>query len=106
MNFEFDPFRQTGGHGEAREANRFLRIHRAAGVRQQQIFLAVDEFQNVRERIALAAQIGATQSDGDDLRPARLKRVAHRFRRRKLSRPDHEAGLEFAASDDEWAIRD
>ena len=41
-----------------------------------------------------------------ELSPAGVEHITHRFGRRKFSRPDHEAGLELATSDDEWTIGD
>ena len=94
MDFEFHPFRQTGGGGEARQPDGFLGVHRAAGVGQQQIFFRVNEFQDVRERVVLAAQIGAAQGDGDHFRAAGVERVAHGFGRRKLARAQDQARAE------------
>ena len=64
MDFELHPLRQSGGNGEAREADGFLGVHRAAGVGQQEKFFRVNEFQNVRERIAFAGQIRAAKDAG------------------------------------------
>ena len=81
MDFELYPLRQTGGDGKAREADGFLRVHRAAGVGQEQIFFRINEFEDVRKRIFLAAQIRAAQGDGDHFRAAGGERIAHGFRR-------------------------
>ena len=81
MDFELHPLRQSGGDSEAREADGFLGIHRAAGVGQKQIFFRVNEFQDVRERVFLAAQVRAAQGDGDHFRAAGGERIAHGFRR-------------------------
>jgi len=102
MDFKFHPFRQTGGGGEAREANGFLGIQRTAGVGQQQKFFWINEFQDVGERIALAGQIGAAEGDGDHFRAAGGKSVAHGFRRRKFSGAHDEPRPENPPGDDQW----
>ena len=101
MDFELHPFGQAGGGGEAREADGLLGVHRAAGVGQQQIFFRVNEFQDVGERIALAAQIGAAQGDGDQFRAAGGQRVAHGFRRREFARAQDEARPERPSGNDQ-----
>ncbi len=102
MDFKFHPFRQTGGGSQTRETDGFIGIQRAAGVGQEQIFFGVNEFQNVRERIVFAAQIGTAQGDGDHFRAAGGERVAHGFRRRKFSRAHDQARAELPPGDDQW----
>ena len=69
MDLELDPLGQAGGGGEAGEAHGFLGVHRAAGVGQEQVFLRIDEFEDVGEGIVFAGQVRAAQGDGDDLVP-------------------------------------
>ena len=99
MNLELDPFRQAGARGEAREAHGFLGVRRAAGVRQQQKSFRIDEFEDVRERIAFAGHIRAAQSHGDDFRAAGDQRIAHQFVRREFSRAHQQARGELAIGD-------
>ena len=97
MDFELHPIRQAGGDGEARQADGFLGVHRAAGVGQRQIFLRVNGLQDVRERVLLPAQIGAAEGDGDQFRAAGGERVAHGFRRREFARAKNQARPEGSA---------
>ena len=101
MNFEFHPFGQTRGGGQAREADGFLGVHGAAGVGQEEVTLGVDEFENVREGILLSAQVGAAQGDGDQFRAAGGQGVAHRLGGSEFARPDQQAGAEFTSGDNQ-----
>ena len=102
MDFEFHPFGQPGGGSEAGEAHGFGGIHGPAGVGQQQVFILIDEFQNVGKGIPLAAQVRAAQGDGDDFRAAGRQGLAHGFQGRKFSRAEKQTGTELAAGDDQW----
>ena len=47
MDFELHPLRQACGGGEAGEAHGLLRVHRAAGVGQDEISFRIDEIEDV-----------------------------------------------------------
>jgi hypothetical protein len=93
VDFEFHPLGQAGGGGEAGEAHGFLGVHRAAGVGQEQVFFRVDEFEDVGVGVAGAAEVGAAQGDGDDLRAAGGERVAHGFVGREFPGAEEQAGM-------------
>ena len=101
MDLEFDPFGESGAGGEAGEADGFFGVHRAAGVGQQEIFFGIDEIEDVGERVAGAAEVGAVEGDGDDLRAACFEGVAHEFVRGELAGAEEEARREGAPGDDE-----
>ena len=105
MDFQLHPFGQAGGGGKAGEPDGLFGIHRAAGVGQQQEFFWVNELQNVRERVAPAAQIGAAQGDGDHFRAAGIQRVAHGFGRGKFPRAQDEPRTKFTSGNGQWPIR-
>lgn len=101
MDFEFHPFWQTRGGGEPGEAHGFFRIHRTAGIRQEEEFYRIYEIQDVRVGITAAGKIRAAQGDGDDFRTAGGQRLAHGFIRREFSGAGEKPRADFAAGDDE-----
>ena len=93
---EFHPLRQSSRHRQTRQAHGFFGIHRATGVGQQQVFLRINELQNVGERILIAAEIGAAQGDGHHLGTTGLKGVAHQLGRREFPRAQNQARSKLA----------
>ena len=79
MNLEFDPLGETGGSGEFGQSHGFVGVHRAARVRQYEILLGIDEFQNVGVGIVVAGEIRTSQGDGHNLSAAGCEGIAHRF---------------------------
>ena len=77
MDFEFDPFGQSGGGGEAGEANGFPGVHGAAGVGEDKVFFRVDEVEDVGVGVVLAGEVGAAEGDGDDFGAAGFEALGH-----------------------------
>ena len=77
VDLQFDPHWQTGCGGEPCQAHGLVCVHCAAGVREDEVFLGIDEIENVREGILFSTEIGAAERDCDDLASARIKGVAH-----------------------------
>ncbi len=86
MNLELHPLGQPRRRGQARQAHRFGGIHRAAGIGQEEIFLGIDEIEDIGVGIVLAGEIGAAQGHRDDLRAAGLEALGHRLVGGKLAR--------------------
>ena len=101
VDFEFHPLRQACGGGEAGEADGLFGIHGPAGVREEEVFFRVDEFEDVRVGIALAGEIGAAEGHGDDPGAAGGEGIPHGFIGRKLTGAEEETGVEIAAGDGE-----
>ena len=96
MDLKLHPLRQPGSHRQARQAHRFLGIHRATGIGQQQIFLWINELENIGEGIFFTAEIGAAQGDGHHLGVTGLKGVAHQLGRREFPRAQNQARSKLA----------
>ena len=90
MNLELHPLGEPGGLGEAGKSDGLLGGVGTAGVGEEQVFLRVDELEDVGKGIPLAAQIGPTERHGDDLRSARRKGLAHHLAGGKFSSPQEE----------------
>ncbi len=99
MNFEFNPLRQARRRRQAGQSNRLFGVLGAAGIGQHQVFLGVDEIQDVGERVFFTRQIGAAQGDGDNLSPAGGQRVAHPLRRAEFAGSHQQTRAETSARD-------
>ena len=99
MNLELDPLRQAGARRQPRQPHGFLRVARAAGVRQKKKTFRIDKIENVRKRIVFARNIGAPQRHRHHLGAAGDERVAHQFVRREFPRANESARREFAIGD-------
>ena len=95
-----------GGGGQPCKAHRFLRIHGTACVRQNQVTIRIDEFEDVGEGILAPGKIGAAQRHRHQFRSRGRQRIAHGLRRRKFASPEKESGLEGATGNHEWFRRD
>ena len=104
MNFEFDPRRQTGGHRQTRQPDRFPGVEGATGVGQHQIFFRINKLQNVGERILPAGQVGAAQRHRDQPGAAGGEGVAHRFWGREFARAQDEPRTKSPPRNDQVMI--
>ena len=91
MDFEFDPFGQSGSGGEAGEADGFTSVHGAAGVGEDEIFFLVDEVEDVGVGIVFASEVRAAEGDGDDFGAAGFKTLGHGLIGRELAGADEES---------------
>ena len=71
------------------------------GIWQQQIFLGIDEFENIGERITLSGEIGAAKRHRDDLTSRSVERRRHRLIRGEFPRAQKQPRSEFASGNDE-----
>ena len=104
MDFELDPFGQTGGGSKSGQAEGFFGVHRAAGIGQKEVAIRIDEFEDVGERVFLSGEISATKGDGNDLSAASSEGFAHRFGRGELAGADEESRLELASGNGQRSV--
>ena len=102
VDLELHPLGKSGGLGEARESHRLLGVHGTTGVGEDEVFLRVDELEDVGVGIALATEVGTAQGHGHHLGATGLERIAHGFIGRELAGTDKEAGIKGASGDDQW----
>lgn len=101
VDFELHPFGESGGGGEAGQADGFLSIDRSTGVGEDQELLGIDKFENVGVGVVAAGEIRAAKGNGDDLAASGGQRIAHGIIGWKFSSANQESGGKFAAGDDE-----
>lgn len=99
VDLEFDPLREAGGVGEFRESDGFFGVHCAAGVCEEEVFLGIDEVEDVGEGVMFCIEVCAAQCDCDDFRFGGEQCCAHGFVGREFSGAEEEAGVEGTISD-------
>ena len=92
MDLQLHPARQPRRRRQPRQPDGLLRVHRAAGIWEQQVFRRVDEIQDIRGGIVFAREIRPAQRHGHDFRAAGLQGRGHELVGREFARPHHEAG--------------
>ena len=90
MNFEFDPFGEARCFGQPRQPHGLIRVHRAARISKQQIFIRIYEIEDVGKWILFTGNIRPPQGHRDHLRCGRRQSLLHQFRRPEFPSPQKE----------------
>ena len=99
VNFELNPFRQTGRCGQSGQPDGFVCVHCATRIRQEEVSLGIDVLKNVGETISTTTEIGAPERYRDDLGAAGSQGFAHDRGAGEFSGASQEPGRKMAVSD-------